>query len=152
MFALFKYVIVASMALLFASLAPPAIAAELIMLEQPGCSWCERWNEEIGIAYPLTWEGRVAPLRRVDITQPWPQDLGYVAEDFYTPTFVLVENGRETSRLRGYPGDNFFWPLLDEMLAKLGHKAPKADSIAGHRDPLHDTALQMAGGRWVISL
>jgi hypothetical protein len=37
----------------------------------------------------------------------------------FTPTFVLVEDGREIARLRGYPGDQFFWALVDEMLAKL---------------------------------
>lgn len=96
-----------------------AVAAELLMLERPGCSWCERWNSEIAPAYPNTPEGRVAPLRRVDITKPWPSDLSAIAIDRYTPTFVLVEDGKEIARLRGYPGDNFFWPLLGKMLAKL---------------------------------
>jgi len=96
-----------------------AEAAELIMLERPGCAWCLRWNDEIAPIYPLTAEGRAVPLRRVDVTAPWPQDLSAVAADRYTPTFIVVENGVEIARLRGYPGDNFFWPLLAEMLAKL---------------------------------
>jgi hypothetical protein len=94
-------------------------AAELIMLERPGCAWCARWNDEIAPIYPLTAEGERAPLRRVDVTAPWPADLENVAIDRYTPTFIVVENGVEIARLRGYPGDNFFWPLLSEMLAKL---------------------------------
>ncbi len=98
---------------------PGAQAAELIMLERPGCAWCLRWNQEIAPIYPLTEEGRRAPLRRVDVTRPWPQDLAGIATDRYTPTFIVVENGREVARLRGYPGDNFFWPLLEAMLAKL---------------------------------
>ena len=96
-----------------------AEAAELIMLERPGCAWCARWNREIAPIYPLTDEGRLAPLRRVDVTEPWPADLQQIASDRYTPTFIVVENGVEIARLRGYPGDNFFWPLLSEMLAKL---------------------------------
>ncbi len=98
---------------------PGAQAAELIMLERPGCAWCLRWNQEIAPIYPLTEEGQRAPLRRVDVTRPWPQDLAGIATDRYTPTFIVVENGREVARLRGYPGDNFFWPLLEAMLAKL---------------------------------
>ncbi len=98
---------------------PGAQAAELIMLERPGCAWCLRWNQEIAPIYPLTEEGQRAPLRRVDVTRPWPQDLAGIATDRYTPTFIVVENGREIARLRGYPGDNFFWPLLEAMLAKL---------------------------------
>lgn len=97
----------------------PAKSAELLMLEQPGCSWCVRWNEEIGVVYAKTPEGQRAPLRRVDITDDWPGDLADVRPERLTPTFILVENGREVARLRGYPGEHFFWPLLAEMLEKL---------------------------------
>ncbi|WP_353620422.1 transcriptional regulator [Labrenzia sp. CE80] len=97
----------------------PARAAELVMLEQPGCSWCKRWNEEIGTAYPNTEEGKLAPLRRVDITLGWPADLGQVRRERLTPTFILVEDGKEVARLRGYPGAHFFWPVLNDMLSKL---------------------------------
>jgi len=96
-----------------------ATAAELVMLERPGCAWCSRWNDEIAPAYPKTPEGQAAPLRRVDVTKPWPDDLKGIAHDIFTPTFILVADGREVARLRGYPGDHFFWPLLGEMLAKL---------------------------------
>lgn len=96
-----------------------AQSAELIMIEEPGCPWCKVWNEEIGIAYPKTEEGRRAPLRRVDLTDPWPEDLKDVRKERLTPTFVLVDAGKEVARLRGYPGEHFFWPLLGEMLDKL---------------------------------
>jgi len=99
--------------------APRATAAELIMLERPGCGWCLRWNQEIAPEYSKTAEGRQAPLRRVDVTGPWPADLAGIAKDRYTPTFIVVENGSEIARLRGYPGEDFFWPLLAEMLAGL---------------------------------
>lgn len=98
---------------------PAAQAAELIMLERPGCTWCQRWDREIAPAYPMTAEGRRAPLRRIDVTGPWPADLADIAADFYTPTFIVVEDGVEIARLRGYPGEAFFWPLLSEMLEKL---------------------------------
>ena len=102
-----------------ATLPGPAAAVELIMLESPGCAWCQRWNREIAPIYPLTEEGKRAPLRRVDVTQPWPEDLDAVSRDRFTPTFIVVDNGSEVGRLRGYPGDDFFWPLLAEILAKL---------------------------------
>lgn len=60
-----------------------------------------------------------APLRRVDLTEPWPDDLDGVASERVTPTFGLIEAGQEIARMRGYPGDAFFWGLLDDMLAKL---------------------------------
>ncbi|WP_269585905.1 transcriptional regulator [Roseibium sp. Sym1] len=100
----------------------PAASAELVMLEQPGCVWCKRWNEEIGVAYAKTEEGRQAPLRRVDITAAWPDDLDGVARERLTPTFILISDGVEVDRLRGYPGEHFFWPLLASMLEKLPGK------------------------------
>jgi len=123
---------------------PGAHAAELVMLERPGCAWCLRWDREIAPIYPKTAEGRQAPLRRVDITQPWPSDLTDIASDQYTPTFIVVENGVEIARLRGYPGEHFFWPMLSEMLAKLPHAElqPASFSPAG----TVSTAAGTAGG------
>lgn len=97
----------------------PADAAELLMLHQPGCAWCARFESEIGQNYPKTDEARIAPLRRIDITRNWPGDLDSVSAERFTPTFILMDQGREVSRMRGYPGDEFFWFLLDEMIAKL---------------------------------
>lgn len=107
-------------ALLLAALSASTVrAAELVMLERPGCVWCARWNREIAPVYPLTDDGRKAPLRRVDITAPWPADLSGIAPDGYTPTFIVIEEGAEVARLRGYPGEAFFWPMLTEMMSQL---------------------------------
>lgn len=96
-----------------------ARAAELIMMEQAGCSWCERWHEEIGVVYDKTTEGRRAPLRIVNIHGDWPDDLANIRIERFTPTFVLVNDGVEIARQRGYAGDEFFWFHLQEMLKKL---------------------------------
>ncbi len=96
-----------------------ARAAELVMLEEHGCPWCERWDEEIGVIYHKTPEGRQAPLRRLDIHDPLPVDLRFLVKGGYTPTFILVDEGREIGRIRGYPGEDFFWGLLGQMLKKL---------------------------------
>ncbi|MFK7859972.1 MAG: hypothetical protein AB8B64_14175 [Granulosicoccus sp.] len=36
----------------------PAVALELLMIEQAGCVYCERFNAEIAPAYPKTPEGQ----------------------------------------------------------------------------------------------
>lgn len=81
-----------------------AQAAELVMFEAQGCSWCEVWDAEIGAVYHKTEEGRAAPLRRVDIDEPRPPGLEALRGVVYTPTFVLLDAGREVgphSRLSG---------------------------------------------------
>lgn len=100
-------------------------SAELIMMEQDACPWCERWHEEIGVIYNKTKEGKIAPLRVVNIHGDWPEDLADIRVERFTPTFVLIENGKEIDRLRGYTGDEFFWFLIGEMLKKL---PPSSDS------------------------
>ena len=37
----------------------------------------------------------------------------------FTPVFVLVDGGREIGRIRGYPGDTFFWGLLANLIERL---------------------------------
>ena len=101
-----------------------AAATELVMVEQPGCVWCARWDAEIAPAYPKTAEGRFAPLRRVDL-RAIPDDLALDRRVRFTPTFLLVDDGRELARIEGYPGADFFWPLLGDMLAThAGYAAP----------------------------
>lgn len=111
----------AEIAVLLSVILPATLvrSAELLMLEQPGCAWCVRFNNEITPAYAKTKQGKKAPLRHIDITQPWPEDLAHIASERFTPSFVLIEKGVEIDRMRGYHGPDFFWFLLDEMLAKL---------------------------------
>ena len=41
--------------------------------------------------------------------------------------FVLIDQGREIGRIRGYPGDTFFWGLLANLIERLerGEAAPR---------------------------
>jgi hypothetical protein len=91
----------------------------LMMVEQPGCAYCERWQAEIGPIYPKTAEGRVAPLIHQDIRDALPEGVSLRSKPRFTPTFVLLQDGVEISRLEGYPGEDFFWGLLSRMLAPL---------------------------------
>lgn len=106
-----------------------AVAAELVMFESDSCEWCEIWHKEIGPIYPKTEESQLAPLRRVSIEDPVPADLSHLKAVMFTPTFVLMENGKEVGRITGYPGEDFFWPLLAEQLDKLA-AAPRAKPAA----------------------
>lgn len=110
--------------LLAIALSATAATAEsvLVMVEEHGCVWCARWNAEIAPIYPKTSEGKAAPLRRLDINQTMPAELSFKGKLHFTPTFVLMVDGKEISRLEGYPGEDFFWGLLGQMLktAEIG--------------------------------
>ena len=116
-FLLWRYAAIAA-CLLFA--APSAsVAAELIMFRQDLCEWCEVWDEEVGVIYDKTGEGRRAPLRRISIHGPRPADLAPIDGVRYSPTFVLLDEGQEVGRIVGYPGEAHFWGLLEALLDEL---------------------------------
>jgi hypothetical protein len=117
----FRLCALAAAPLLPLSLLPSAAAAELrlAMFEEAGCVWCERWNAEIGPIYPKTEEGRIAPLERFDIHEADYDALELDSRPYFTPTFILLDDGKELGRIEGYPGEDFFWALLEQMLAEL---------------------------------
>lgn len=101
---------------LLALVTATAYPAELIVVDQAGCPFCERFEREIAPAWPNTDEGRDLPLRRVDLHGDWPADLASVEHATVTPTFILVEQGDELGRLVGYAGDDHFWFLIGQLL------------------------------------
>lgn len=115
-------------------LAPAAAAAaELLMFEDPGCGYCRRWHAEIGPGYLKSVEGLRAPLRRVDLRFGSPQGVQLNRRITITPTFVLVEDGREVGRVVGYVGADFFYEVLDEVLGRLPRGAAGQAAGGGHR-------------------
>jgi thioredoxin-related protein len=96
-----------------------AAAAELVMFERAGCSWCEAFDREVAPVYPKTAEGARAPLRRLNIYAPLPSDLAFIKAERLTPLFVLVDDGREIGRIRGYPGDDLFWSQMTALMQRL---------------------------------
>lgn len=108
---------------------PVAAEPSLVMVEQPGCIYCERWDAEIGPAYPKTAEGQFAPLIRADLRQGPPEGITYARRVLFTPTFVLIENGQEQARIEGYPGEDFFWPLLSQMLVENTEFSTDTDTV-----------------------
>lgn len=113
----FRFKILA--AALLASLSTPSNAADLVMVDQDGCSYCIEWKSVIGPIYPKTEAGKFAPLTVVDIADPSPFEGGYATPVVFTPTFVLFEEGQEIGRIAGYPGEDFFWGILERMLGDL---------------------------------
>lgn len=92
----------------------PALAAELLMVEQKICPFCKQFHQEVN--YSSTETGKLIPLRPIELTDPWPSDLKDIKHDMLTPTFILVEDGKELGRLRGYPGKEDFWALIKKLM------------------------------------
>jgi hypothetical protein len=114
-----------------AVLAGSAQAAELVMFRRAGCQWCAAWDREIGPIYAKTELGRRAPLRMVELDRGVEPALRTRSSVRYTPTFVLAEGGQELGRIEGYPGDAFFWGLLERLLERLPPGGPDGQASFG---------------------
>ncbi len=106
--------------------ATPVVALTLVMVEREGCIYCAAWDARVAPIYPKTPEGQAAPLVRVNIRDMHASGLDFAAPVVLTPTFVLMEDGRELDRIEGYPGEDFFWGLLGKMIAEQEQKAEAA--------------------------
>ena len=119
------------------ALAGTARGAELrlLMIEQPGCEWCEAWQAEVGVVYARTAEGRAAPLLRSMIYDPLPEGVTLARPARYTPTFVLLVDGREVGRIEGYPGEDFFYGLLQRLITRARRAAGAVPSAVSAQSP-----------------
>ncbi len=102
-------------------------AAELLMFMEEGCPWCMKFDREVGRIYANTPEGKIAPLKRVDVDDV-PDEYKFVGYVYFTPTFVLVDDEKHViGRIIGYQNFDWFWEQLEIQLKKLKeHKAKKA--------------------------
>ncbi len=95
-----------------------ASAAELVLIEHNRCQACIRFNATVGRKYAQTEQGREAPLRRVRLDRgPVPRDLAKITIRG-TPTFILMDKGREIGRFDGFRSQQKFWAKLDRLLLK----------------------------------
>ena len=107
-----------------------ARAAELLMFESGGCVYCLRWDRDVGSIYDKTPEAKILPLRRIDVDRQSASGVALQSPVRYTPTFVVVDYGREIGRIEGFSSDDQFWGLLDVLAAKVAAKAtPETNRI-----------------------
>ena len=89
----------------------------LLMIEDQGCPYCARFDAEARDSYVNSAEGRLAPLvrrRRGDAS------IAFLERVVYSPTFVLLVEGREVARTIGYQGAELFWMEIARLMRKAG--------------------------------
>lgn len=99
---------------------------EVVMFRRAGCPWCHTWDREIGTIWEKTEIGAREPMIMVDLdTDPMPAiDLARPAR--FTPTFVVARDGVEVARIEGYPGQDFFWGLIEKAITDAEAEAAAA--------------------------
>lgn len=98
-----------------------AAPAVLVMVRDPGCPYCARWDEEVSRSYRMSEEGKFAPL--VQRTRADPE-ISNLKKIVYSPTFVMLAYGEEVGRIVGYQGSDLFWTQLEPLAVKAGFAPP----------------------------
>lgn len=130
-----RHVFLASLIVMATFSSMPVLhAAELVMFDSPTCKWCKRWHHDIGPYYNKTAESKLAPLRIVLAKGPRPDDLKFIEAIRYTPTFVLIEENKEIGRITGYPGEDHFWGLLENLLKRLPETTKTTTKVTNHKE------------------
>lgn len=105
--------------------------AVLVMIADPGCPYCARWEREVAPGYIASDDGKLAPLVRRYRNAP---DIAFIERVVFSPTFVLLVRGREIGRIVGYGGADLFWmqmaALIDDARAALQRSGAAAPNFA----------------------
>ena len=94
-----------------------AAAARLIMVTSEHCPYCQAWERDVGVVYAKSPYAAKLPLSRVVIGSEMPENVAIKKPIVGTPTFLIILNGREIDRQRGYvDAEMFFWWLSEHMV------------------------------------
>ena len=103
----------------FARAAPArAETVDVVMFRRAGCPWCHAWDREVGDIWEKSDVGARHAMRMVDLdADPMPA-IALARPVRFTPTFVVARDGAEIGRIEGYPGQDFFWGLIERLVAQ----------------------------------
>jgi len=101
----------------------PASAAELLMIHNPACVFCQAFMRDVAPGYNETKQGKALFLTVIDLSvfenRKWlGQELkaGNIKRIHGTPTFIIYDDGKEIGRVEGYGGKEWFYQKLDEAV------------------------------------
>ena len=113
-----KALVLGMMLSVFGGAAAQGQELRLLMIEQAGCYYCRVFNRDIAPVYEKTAEGLAAPLVHMELRGELPEGVTLASRPFVTPTFILIgPDGAEIERLTGFPGEDFFWPYISDMIS-----------------------------------
>ena len=91
--------------------------ARLIMVTSESCPYCQAWERDVGAVYDRSPYAAKLPLSRVKFGIEMSEDAAIKMPIVGTPTFLIIRNGQEIDRRRGYfDAEMFFWWLTEHTI------------------------------------
>ncbi len=95
----------------------PASNLELIVMEAPGCTYCELFRRDVLPSYQASERAKDMPIRFLDINDAIPEALGLDSDIDIVPTFVVIKNHKEVGRIPGYMGPEYFFHSINHLVS-----------------------------------
>lgn len=103
-----------------AGAATDASRIEIVVLEAPGCIYCDIFRSDVKPAYEASPTARTAPLRFIDLNDEAADKLDLTGGPVdIVPTFVVMKDHKEVARIPGYVGRENFFRTLNTLLPGL---------------------------------
>lgn len=96
---------------------PNASNLELIVMEAPGCTYCDIFRRDVLPSYQASERAKDVPIRFLDINDASPEELGLDSAIEIVPTFVVLKDHKEVGRIPGYVGPEFFFHSINHLIS-----------------------------------
>jgi hypothetical protein len=91
-----------------------AAGTRLIMVTSDHCPFCLAWERDVGMVYDKSPYASDLPLTRIEIGSAMPEGVVPSKPVVGTPTFLIIRDGQEIDRQRGYDNAEMFWWWVSE--------------------------------------
>lgn len=92
---------------------------QLVVLEAPGCTYCNLFRKYVVAAYETSPKSRSLPLKFIDLNDEAYAELGLDGPVDMVPTTVLLQNNREIGRIPGYVGPENFFHAVNHLMGRV---------------------------------
>lgn len=100
--------------------AVPAIAhsdLEIIVVEAPGCTYCNLFRRDVWPFYESSLRAKSVPMRFADVNSDAVEELSLAGPIDSVPTALVLRQNIEVGRIPGYVGREGFFHSIDRLLA-----------------------------------
>lgn len=99
--------------------APKAAGLQLIVMEAPGCAYCDLFRRDVLPSFAASERAKNLPVRFLDVNDLELANLDLQTDIEIVPTFVLVRNNKEVGRIPGYVAPATFFRSISHLLSML---------------------------------
>lgn len=95
---------------------PKGAQLELVVIEAPGCDYCDVFRRDVLPTYQASEQAKDVPIRFIDINDEAASEVGLNSPVNVVPTFVVLKNNREIGRIPGYTGPDVLFQAIKHLV------------------------------------